>query len=102
MVGDKDDKILADNGASCHMFNDIAWFVEFEKRTETLKLAGKCQSNSKGRGKIAAETWINGRWEQVYLKNAMYLPDLRKNLVSVGMAERAGAKVKVGQDKMEF
>lgn len=41
MVGDKDDRVLADSGASCHMFNDMAWFTEFKKKTETLNLAGE-------------------------------------------------------------
>lgn len=83
------------------MFNDKAWFIEYEEKTETLELAGKCQLNSIGRGKVAIEAWINGRWP-VYFQNAMYLPDLRKNLVSIGMTERVGAKVKVDQGKIKF
>lgn len=102
MVGNKDDKVLADSGASCHMFNDRAWFTEFEKKTETLNLAGEYQLNSTGRGKVAAEAWVNGRWEPVYFKDAMYLPGLRRNLVSVGTAESVGAKVEISQGKMKF
>lgn len=60
MIGSKDDKILADSGASCHMFNDISWFMEIDKKTETLNLAGKCQLNSAGRGTVAAEAWVDG------------------------------------------
>lgn len=102
MCGDKDDRILADSGASYHMFNDKAWFVEFEKTTENLTLASKCQLDSIGRGKVAADTWINGHWETVYFKNAICVPELRRNLISVGAAEHAGAKVTVGQGKMKF
>lgn len=60
MVENKDDRVLADSGASCHIFNDMAWFTEFEKKKEILNLAGKYQLNSAGKGKIAAEAWING------------------------------------------
>lgn len=102
MVGDMDDRVLTDSGASCHMFNDIAWFTEFKEKPEILNLAGKCQLNSTGRGKVAAEAWVNGQWQQVYFKDAMYLPELRRNLISVGTAERIGAKVKIGQGKMKF
>lgn len=63
MVGDKDDKVLADSGASCHMFNDMAWFTEFKKKTEKLNLAGEHQLNSTGKGKVAAEACVNGRWQ---------------------------------------
>lgn len=102
MVGDKDDKVLADSGASCHMFNDMAWFTEFKKKTETLNLADEHQLNSTGRGKVAAEAWVNGRWEPVYFKDAMYLPGLRRNLISIGTAESVGAKVEINQGKMKF
>lgn len=32
----------------------------------------------------------------------MYLPDLRRNLISVGTAERVGTKVKINKGKMKF
>lgn len=101
MVGNKDDRVLADSGILCHMFNDMAWFIEFNKREKTLNLAGECQLNLIGRGKVAAEAWVNRRWKP-YFKHAMYLPKLRRNLISVGTAERVDAKVKIAQDKMKF
>lgn len=86
------------------MFYDKRWFVkeEFCKKSERMQLLGKYELESIGRGKVQVEAFVNGRLETVYFANCMYLPNLRKNLVSIGACERAGATVTIDQGKMKL
>lgn len=85
-----------DSGATDHMFNDVNLLVFSKKLTNPMKVStakdGQSITAMKG-GTIVATTLVCGRERDITINNALYVPDLKYNLVSVSRMRKAGATV---------
>lgn len=74
-----------DNGATSHVTNSGDFFESFEhfKGTNTVTAANGETIEAIGIGNIKAEAIVNGKVEQILLKDVWYVPKIRRNLFSV-------------------
>jgi hypothetical protein len=79
-------EFILDTGSTHHVLNDKKWFVDFKPHASTreVKLGGAYSLKSKGEG-TARLTVRNGKkLSTLFLSNALYVPNMRRNLISVG------------------
>lgn len=82
---DTKDIWLLDSGASKHMTHHRSWFSEFTShKNETVLLGDEGILDVEGCGSILIERYVNGEWIKGKLENVLYVPSLKKNLLSVG------------------
>ena len=83
-----------DGGATDHMSDRLEWFTsisEVPKRRWPVMIADNRQLWIRGVGKIQIECLIdNNKTQRRTLDQVLYVPALRKNLFSVGMAADRG------------
>ena len=98
---DSINSLLVDCGATTHIVNDRAKFVEFDESFEPAKhyieLADGSQLNNLAQGKGTACVQLcdsNGELHDCMLKNALYVPSFKKNIFSVQSATDLGSCVK--------
>lgn len=74
-----------DSGCSTHLCRDLNDFVEVNSNeVGTLNLASSAQTNTRANGVATLEASVNGTEVSIRLNDALYAPDLRTNLMSVG------------------
>lgn len=89
------DTWILDSGASAHMSHRRDYFCELvdygqNSGDTTVRLGNKKELVVQGRGNILINRCVNGKWEQSILQDVLYVPELRRNLFSEGMATRKG------------
>jgi len=78
---------LLDSAASTHMVNDFSLFTSFHNEERTIVPALKNKtllSSAKGMGTISFQIETNKGIIKVLCHNTLYVPELRRNLLSVG------------------
>lgn len=80
------DEWLADSAASKHMSFRRDWFNTFtELRNEvSIQIGDNSYVYAQGIGTIEVEALVNGAWEPRTLEDTLYVPELKKNLFSIG------------------
>lgn len=90
----ENEKWILDSGASAHMSYKREYFVDFHKYVgPPLKLGNQETLEVNGQGNILIEKYVNGQWETSILKNVLYVPQLRRNLLSEGVVTKHGYKI---------
>lgn len=89
-------KSAVDSGATDHMFNDVNLLTLPRKLSKPMTVStakdGELIRAVEG-GTILATTVVSGREKDVTFGNALYVPDLKYNLISVSRMRKAGATV---------
>jgi hypothetical protein len=88
-----DDVWYMDGGATEHMIDRLDWFVsikEIEEGRWPVMIADNRRPWARGVGNINVQCCINKKWEKKILQRVLYVPELRKNLFSVGQAADKG------------
>ena len=78
---------FADSGATEHMTDKLQWFTQFqpvEDECWTVTMADDNTLYVRGIGDIPVQATINGVVTTFRLKNDLYVPQLRRNLISTG------------------
>lgn len=83
---DDSDKWFVDSGASDHMTNRREWFVDYETFDvhSPVRIGDGKHIMAVGKGNINIHTFVDNMWIKGYLKNVLYVPDLKVNLFSCG------------------
>ncbi|XP_071040583.1 uncharacterized protein [Parasteatoda tepidariorum] len=87
---------LADSGTTAHMTKYKDYFVDY-KQFEVPKKVYIGNSDAifaYGEGTINVEMKICGNWEQNHLASVWYVPDICKNLFSIGQTIAKGFEFK--------
>ena len=98
-AGDEPDAVdpwWLDSGASCHMTGDKNDFISYQKETPgVVTLADKSQIASVGVGDVKAEIFsgVDGATIPVMFKNVLYVPGLKRRLLSIAAFTETGATV---------
>lgn len=85
-----------DSGATDHMCNEIEWFVNYSPFESEVQICIGDGSyiTSHGKGDINILAFDGKRWNEKYLSNVLYVPDIRFNLFSLGAALDKGIQFK--------
>lgn len=74
-----------DSGCTAHMCGNDEVFVNFNESTSgKVNLANKVSTDIKGKGSVSLITNLDGKTKNVDIKDTLYVPELRTNLLSVG------------------
>jgi transposase InsO family protein len=94
------DKWILDSGASAHICFKKEYFQELNiYNGSPLKLGNQQDVEVVGQGSILFKRNVAGQWETSVLKDVLYVPELKRNLFSEGVATRHGYKIiKKGRD----
>ncbi|CAK9813843.1 Retrovirus-related Pol polyprotein from transposon TNT 1-94 [Anthophora plagiata] len=83
-----------DSGCTAHLCNSSDRFLEItEDRRGTLNLANNDTTEIKAKGTVSFVAKVNGQSKNVSVRDALYVPDLRTSLLSVGKITDKGFKV---------
>ena len=98
LVGNVADWVL-DTGASRHLCADKGVFADFEEVAagECVYMGNSSSAEIKGKGKILLKL-TSGK--TLALKNTLYVPSLRRNLVSGALLNKAGLRLVFEADKV--
>ena len=109
MSGLKPNMILVDCGATAHIITDESKFVNFDEMFKPeqhyIELADGTKSNNVAskRGNVAVSIQdANGKYVQVLLKNALFIPSYPQDIFSVQAATEEGASVVFHPDSAEL
>lgn len=96
-----------DSGCTNHMIglNDRNVFSEFVELKEPVRIAvakHKCVIEATGIGNISGVLKVDGKSTECIVKNVFYVPNLRKNLLSVKCLENANIKVVFQNGKVQL
>lgn len=73
-----------DSGCTAHMCGNNETFVNLNESTSgKVNLANKASTDIKGRGFVSLITNLDGKINNVNIKDILYVPELRTNLLSV-------------------
>jgi len=79
------------------------WFVELEAcNGVTVSLGDNSLLEAKGRGTVIVKKLVNGEWQNGRLENVLYIPQLQKNLFSLGACTAKGHVVVVRNDGIDI
>ncbi len=89
-----ENQFLADSGATHHVVNSKRWFVAFDKRCSTREVI--VGSNHRllvfGHGTAQLTVALGSKRITITLKNVLYVPRMRRNLISLGQLAEEGRK----------
>ncbi|CAB0040564.1 unnamed protein product [Trichogramma brassicae] len=85
---------LTDSGASEHMTFRRNWFSSYSPRDDgsTVSLDDNKEHKIVGVGTVRIKRLVNDKWLDGRIENVLYVPGIRKNLLSVGAITRKGLK----------
>uniref|UniRef100_A0A6V7IJ77 Retrovirus-related Pol polyprotein from transposon TNT 1-94 n=1 Tax=Bracon brevicornis TaxID=1563983 RepID=A0A6V7IJ77_9HYME len=83
-----------DSGCTSHLCKNKENFIEInEGPVGQLDLANNASTKIKAKGTVKVTFEINGKQTNIFLKDVLYVPDLRLNLLSIGKICDNGYKV---------
>lgn len=86
LSADSRDVWFVDSGASKHITHRREWFADFRSsRGSTISLGDDGECEVAGEGTVPVEKLVDGVWRETRLENVLYVPEVRKNLLSVGV-----------------
>ena len=101
VLNERENMWIIDSGATCHMCNDASLFVKLDnlEKCQEITLGDGHVVKAIGRGDVKTEIRSpNGnRDKSCVLHNALYVPSLSYNLVSVSKATMFGKTVKFNE-----
>nr|KAJ0209141.1 hypothetical protein LSAT_V11C400183740 [Lactuca sativa] len=99
----QDDKVAwwVDSGATSHVCKDLYWFKEFQPIDDgsVVKIGNVATEPIKGIGSVLL-TFTSGKY--LCLNNVLYVPGIRKNLVSEIVLNNCGYKQVLESDKLNI
>jgi hypothetical protein len=88
---------LGDSASTSHVCNRREAFKTFQLLTgKTVSGVGDVKAEAKGRGTVELKSTYNGHHYILQLKDVLYIPKNRKNLISLGRWDKAGGYYKGG------
>ena len=95
---------LADSGATVHMTRFKNYFVEYEPFDVPKKvyIGNNDAILAYGQGTINVEMKIHGKWERNHLAAVWYVPDISRNLFSIGQTLAKGFEFKASKGECVF
>lgn len=99
-----EDEWLADSGASKHMSHRREWFTVLDKSAgdSFVQIGDNSRLRVEGRGSICVQALVNGKWEPRTLVDVLFVPELKKNLMSIGALTSKNFKAVFDSDKLEI
>jgi transposase InsO family protein len=90
-----EDVWITDSGASRHITRRRDWFSEYRVLTNggTISLGDNKECKIVGEGTVLIEKCVNDEWRNARIENVLYVPEMKKNLFSVGMCTTRGLEV---------
>lgn len=96
---------IVDSGSSEHLTNDKSLFKQLTPMKCPMQIAvakeGECIV-AKQHGEVKLYSQVNGKSIPITLKNVLYIPEARVNLLSVRKMEMAGLKVMFADGKVSI
>ena len=94
------------NAATCaswHMSFRKEWFTDLTAcALAHVMLGDGTPCEVEGTGTVHIERLVNGKWIPRRIEDVLYVPDLKKNLFSVGTCMRKGLKVVFKVNEINF
>lgn len=86
---------LTDSGASRHMTYRRDWITNYRPNKDggKVSLGDGEECNIAGEGVAYIEKYVNGSWCDARIENVLHIPNLKKNLFSVGACTKKGFEV---------
>lgn len=91
---------LADTGAQQHIVNDRSLFTTYSP-TPGHRIKGTGELPAHGRGRVEIAFAYSGVQHKIVLPEALYVPDLAYNLISIGRLRKAGYQFWIGDNGLE-
>ena len=91
----KANRFVVDSGSSAHIVQDKRWFVSYEKfvTTRVVKLGGSKSLQAEGSGTIRLTVCGQDHTVEIELKDVLFVPRMRRNLISVSKLSDEGYTV---------
>jgi hypothetical protein len=97
------DNLVVDSGATCHMTPNRQWLHNFRPMKREVKLADGGSIWAKGAGDILFRPTLYGKpANPVWLKDALFIPELSTTLISMGLCCRNGGKATIENEKVSI
>lgn len=93
---------IIDCGSTCHMTNDKSDFVSYTKLDDPrkIKFGGQECGLGIGLGRVKVISVVEGVNKEVYLSDVLYVPVLRRKLISLSAAAKRGCQGNWYEDKL--
>ncbi|UYV63097.1 hypothetical protein LAZ67_2003127 [Cordylochernes scorpioides] len=88
-----EDSWLLDSGATNHVCRNKDWFVDLWEVSSDPIITASGTTEAKGYGHIFLQTSIHNESIEIKLNNVLYVPNVRRNLLSVSKIEENGNRV---------
>ncbi|UYV63078.1 hypothetical protein LAZ67_2003065 [Cordylochernes scorpioides] len=88
-----EDSWLLDSGATNHVCRNKDWFVDLREVSSDPIMTASGTTEAKGYGHIFLQTSIHNESIEIKLNNVLYVPNMRRNLLSVSKIEENGNRV---------
>ncbi|UYV61341.1 hypothetical protein LAZ67_1004473 [Cordylochernes scorpioides] len=88
-----EDSWLLDSGATNHVCRNKDWFVDLREVSSDPIMTASGTTEAKGYGHIFLQTSIHNESIEIKLNNVLYVPNVRRNLLSVSKIEENGNRV---------
>lgn len=94
---------LLDSGCSDHIINSDKYFYKSEKLKDPvdIKVGDGFSLKAEKIGNINMKFNVNGKWVETEIKNIFYVPNMRKNLLSVSSIVKQGNLVVFNNDNAD-
>lgn len=95
LAADKSDSWLTDSGASRHITYRRDWLSDYRELPvgNTVSLGDSKECRVAGVGTVEIEKFIDDGWVSSRIENVLHVPDMTKNLFSVGVCAEKGLGV---------
>lgn len=104
-----EDSWILDSGCTHHVCKQRDWFTNFRKiDSEVINTAADPSKQNgatlraKGMGDIFLKTYVANVEKGIVLRNVYYVPNIRKNLMSVSQIERKGKELLIKDGKVKI
>lgn len=86
---------ITDSGASRHITHRKEWFSVYRplQKGGVISLGNNTECSVAGEGTLLITKYVNGKWKDGRIENVLYVPEIRKNLFSVGICTSKGYEV---------
>jgi len=95
----KEEEWCMDSGATMHMCKNKRLFEKISNDSScSIRTAGKSVVKACGSGRVNLDVQVQGTTKRIILKDGLYVPDLRNNLISVSAIAGHGYSVTFGKE----
>lgn len=103
LQADKNDVWITDSGASAHITFRREWLVNFRSVSgEKISLGDDGECDVIGTGTAPIEKLVNGKWQNSVIENVLFVPQVTKNLLSVGVCTNRSFRVSFENGSVEM